>query len=199
MHLDTVLTRALLQTTNAHIEALEGMQIRTVQDLILYLPRSYEDLTQMQTIASAPLEQKTTIRGTVDKIKMVYTKRRKVIVSARFVDSEGSAAEVIWFNQPHIKRMLSEGDEVVLTGKLVEAGYKLQLQSPQFEKAGDRSLVHAGRLVPIYPQHDIINTKWLREKMVLVREAIAELPETLLAEVVNEEQLMGRAEAIEAL
>lgn len=199
MKLDAVLTRVLLQTTNAHIEALEKMEIRTVQDLILYLPRSYEDLTQMQTIASAPLEEKTTIRGTVDKIKMVYTKRRKAIVTARFVDSEGSAAEAIWFNQPHIKRMLSEGDEVVLTGKLVEAGYKLQLQSPQFEKAGDRSLVHAGRLVPIYPQHDIINTKWMREKMTLVRAAIAELPETLPLEVLGDEELMGRAEAMEAL
>src|SRR3989338_4897958 len=105
MRLDMPL-RDVLRTTKAYVEALEAMDLRTVGDLLLYLPRSHEDLTQMQTITSAPLDTKVTIRGTIDHIKMVYTKRRKAIVTARFVDSEGAALEAIWFNQPHVMRML---------------------------------------------------------------------------------------------
>ena len=66
-------------------------------------------------------------------------------------------------------------------------------------KTADRPLVHAGRLVPVYPQHDIINTKWLREKMTIVKDAISLLPETLPAEVLTEEKLISHSEAIAAL
>src|SRR3989344_259310 len=198
MHLETPL-KEVLRTTKDHLEALAGMGLATVQDLILYLPRSHEDLTQMQTITSAPLEEKVTIRGIVDHITLVYTRSRKQIVTAKFTDSEGETAEAIWFNQPHIKRMIKDGDEVVMTGKLIENGYKLQFQSPSFEKGGERPLIHAGRLVPVYPQHDIINTKWLREKMVLVKSAMDLLPETLPADLVKEEHLLSRSQAIRAL
>jgi len=198
MQLSTPL-RAVLRTTENHLAALEGMNIRTVEDLLLYLPRAHEDLSQIQTIARCPLDTKVTLRGTMSKIELVRIRGGKRLVKGLLMDHEGSAAEVIWFNQPHVKRMLAEGDEVVLTGKLQEDGYRLKMISPQFERAGTRPLVHAGRLVPIYPQHDIINTKWLREKMVLVRPACRNLRETLPQEIVAEEKLPSRAQAVEAL
>ena len=175
------------------------MGIMTVGELVAYLPRAHEDLSQIQTIGDAPLGEKVTVRGTVSRVTLVRTRSRKTIVKALFTDLNGGRAEVVWFNQPHVKRMLAEGDEVVLTGKIEEEGYKLKMMSPQFERAGMRPLVHAGRLVPIYPQHDIISTKWLREKMILLRAAIKDLPETLPNAVLEEEHLLSRAGAIEAL
>ncbi|MDD5075366.1 MAG: DEAD/DEAH box helicase, partial [Candidatus Peribacteraceae bacterium] len=191
--------REVLRTTGNHLKALEDMGLRTVEDLLLYLPRSHEDLSQIRTVAAAPLNEKTTIRGTVGKVELVRIRGGRRLVKTLFTDLDGGTAEVVWFNQPHVTRMLKEGDEVVLTGKLQEDGYKLKMMSPQFERAGTRPLVHAGRLVPIYPQHDIINTKWLREKMSVLREAIRELPETLPEEILREEKLLSRAAAVEAL
>lgn len=175
------------------------MNIRTVGDLLAYLPRAHEDLSQMHTIETSPVGEKVTIRGTVDGIKLVRIRGGKQIVTAQFTDSDGAMAEAVWFNQPHIKRMMNDGDEVVLTGKLVLNGRKLQLQSPVFEKATGKPLVHSGRLVPIYPQHDRITTRWLREKMSLLKPAIGKLPETLPQEVVDDEKLLGRAETVKAL
>ncbi|MDD5469998.1 MAG: DEAD/DEAH box helicase, partial [Candidatus Peribacteraceae bacterium] len=198
MQLKTPLS-AVLRTTKEHLAALEGMGMRTVENFLLYLPRAYEDLTAIQTLRTAPLDQKATFRGTIHSLKRVRIRGGKFIVTGQFTDTEESRAEAVWFNQPHVLRMLSEGDPVVLTGKLVRNGTRLQIQSPQFESAVRENLLHAGRLVPIYPEHDLINTKWLREKMVLVREAAAQLPENLPEEVVKEEGLMGRKEAIRAL
>jgi len=189
----------VLHTTKEYVAILKSMGMETVEDLLSYLPRTYEDLSAMHTIASAPLETKVTLRGTVDRLKLVRTRKGKKLVTGIFVDAEGDTAEVIWFNQPHIMRMLTNGDGVVLTGKLVENGYKLQLQSPTFERAGDQPLVHAGRLVPIYQQHERITTKWLREKMVLVRPAIENLRETLPEDVLSEENLLPRRDAVRAL
>ncbi len=175
------------------------MGIETVEQLVLYLPRAHEDLSQIQAIGEVPLNEKVTVRGTVSRLSLVRTRSRKSLVKALFTDLHGDSAEVVWFNQPHVKRMLSEGDEVVLTGKIQEEGYKLKMMSPQFERAGTRPLVHAGRLVPVYPQHDNIHTKWLREKMTLIRRVMKDLPETLPQAVIDEEHLLTRAQAVEAL
>ncbi len=196
--LTTPLQKAL-HTTGDHIVALESMGLKTVGDLLMYLPRLHEDLSTIVTLADVPLGQKASLRGVIGDMKMTRIRGGKMIVSTTFTDTEGGTAEVIWFNQPHVKRMLPDGSEVVLTGKVSEKNYRLQLQSPQFEIAGSRPLVHAGRLVPVYPQHDIISTRWLREKMVLVKDAIDLLPETLPAKILEEEELMTRAESVRAL
>ncbi len=198
MNLRTPLKDAL-HTTRDHLEVLEDMDLKTVGDLLFYLPRSHEDLSQIQTIADSPLNEKVTLRGTIGELKVVRIRGGKYLVSTVFTDTQGTTCEVMWFNQPHIKRMLPDGSEVVLTGKLIEKSYRLQLQSPQFEIAGKQPLVHAGRLVPIYPQHDVISTKWLREKMVLIKPAIDLIEETLPQSVVDEEQLLSKKDAVRAL
>ncbi len=190
---------AVLKTTKPYLEALSGLGMETVGDLLLYLPRSHEDLSTMQTVKGAPLDEKVTIRGVVTRLKLVRTRTGKQLVTGAFTDGEGETVEVIWFNQPHIKRMLTDGQEVALTGKITANGRKLQFMSPTFEQAGDRPLIHAGRLVPIYPQHDVLSTKWLREKMALVQEAIPLIPETLTPDIVEGEHLPTRAEMIRML
>ncbi|TSC79606.1 MAG: ATP-dependent DNA helicase RecG [Candidatus Peregrinibacteria bacterium Gr01-1014_25] len=189
----------VLRTTTAFLQALEAMEIRTVKELLLYLPRAHEDLSDLQTLANAPLGEKVVIRGTISRLKAVRIRGRRTLVTALFTDEEGGQAEAVWFNQPHVKRMLADDEPVVLTGKLREERAKLQFMSPQFERAGTRPLVHSGRLVPVYPQHDVITSRWLREKMVLVRDAIPLLPETLPEDVLRDENLPSRAVAIDAL
>ncbi len=198
MNLKTPL-KDVLHTTNDHIAVLGTMGLHTVEDFLFYLPRAHEDLSSIQTIAQSPLNEKVTIRGSIGALKIVRIRGGKYLISTMFRDTSDEAVEVIWFNQPHIKRMLPENSDVVLTGKIIEKSYKLQMQSPQFEIAGNRPLVHAGRLVAVYPQHDVINTKWLREKMVLVKDAIDLIAETLPAELLADEKLLSKKDAVRAL
>src|SRR3989338_3177779 len=93
----------VLRTTQNHLAALAGLDIKTVGDLLLYLPRSHEDLSQIQTLGSSPLGEKVTLRGTVGALKLSRIRGGKYLVKTRFTDTEGGAAEVVWFNQPHIK------------------------------------------------------------------------------------------------
>lgn len=195
----TPLTSSLLRTTQEFVDALEGMGIKTIGDLLLYFPRAHEDLSAIATIQTAPVGEKVTIRGVLTHLKLVRTRSRKQIVNAKFADENGDLADVIWFNQPHIKRMVTDGDEVVLTGKLTINGRKLVFQSPVFEKQTTKPLVHSGRLVPVYPQHERISTRWLREKMVLIKDAAMHLPETMPESVVREEKLLTRSQTVLAL
>jgi ATP-dependent DNA helicase RecG len=196
-----------LKTTDTYIEALNEIGIRKIEDLILYLPRAYEDLSQMQKLATSNEGDKVTIRGTVNNLKLVRTRTGKKLVQADFADTDGTVCKVIWFNQPHIKRMLSDGEDIVLTGKLVRTGKKFTLQSPVFESGNREMLLHSGRIVPVYPQHDVITTRWLREKMALVKDCIEELEETLPDDLIEgrkknkeeSESLMLRSETIKQL
>lgn len=199
MALCTTLSPKLLKTTQEFIDELRAIGIDTVERLLLYFPRSYEDLSQTVRILDAPLDQKVTIRGIVSELKLVRTRSRKVFVQARCTDDQGTSAQLIWFNQPHILRMLKEGQAVSLTGKITENGYKITMQSPAFEDALRTQQLHAGRIVAVYPQTDKISSRWLREKMVLVRECIADLHETLPPSILHDESLISRKEAVEEL
>lgn len=199
MHLSSRLTSAVLHTTQAHIDALASMQITTVLDVLLYLPRGHEDLSQVRTLAECPIGEKVSVRGTIGTVKFTRLRGGKSLLKTTFTDTVGDTCEVTWFNQPHIKRMLPEESEVVLTGKLKEVGVRLEMASPTFEIAGSRPLLHAGRLVPIYPQHDIITSKWLREKIALLRPVIHDIPDPMSVSLLKDEALMSRSEAVEAL
>lgn len=189
----------VLCTTQKHLHVLREMGLETVEDLLLYFPRAHEDLSTMQRLREAPLNEKVTVRGRMEKLKQIFTRSRKQIITGTFIDEAEMMADVIWFNQMYIMRTFKNGDEVVLTGKISEKNETLQMVSPQIERAGERELVHSGRLVPIYPQHESINTKWIREKMILLRSAIDDIDETLPAALVEEEHLLSRKDAIRAL
>jgi len=197
--LSDVLTPAMLKTTSPFIEALKAMEIKTVHDLLLYLPRTYEDLSESTTLLGAEPNEKVTLHGTIRKLKLVRTRSKKMLVQGQFEDEAGDFAEVIWFNQPHIMRMLKEGQVVTLIGKVVEDGYKLKIQSPQFEDGSRKVALHAGRIVAVYAQSEQISSRWLREKMALVRPMIAELKETLPDDIMASEKLLSRSQTIDEL
>lgn len=200
MRLSDTLTTGLLRTTKTFIDALNAIDIHTVEDLLLYLPRTYEDLSEMQTLETVEEGDKVTLRGTISEIKQIRTRRKGMsLVKAVFTDTEGASCEVVWFNQPHIKRMISDDQDIVLTGKIGWKGSKLTLQSPTFESGDREMLLHSGRIVPVYPQHDIITMRWLREKMTLVQDAILDFEETLPEEILREEELLTRPQMIREL
>src|SRR3989338_6928727 len=199
MDLRDELTTVIIKTILPFIVGLNEMGIRTVEDLVLYLPRTHEDLSHVTNLIDAPLNQKVTLRGTIENLKLVRTRSRKMIVQANFLDENGDRAQVIWFNQPHIMRMLKNGQVVTITGKITENEYRLVIQSPAFEDATRPVALHAGRIVAVYPQTDKISSRWLREKIALVKDAIKDLKETLPQELLEEEALMTRAAAINEL
>ena len=50
MHLTDPLSTSLLRTTKDFVAALNEVGIHTVQDLLLFFPRAYEDLSSMKTL-----------------------------------------------------------------------------------------------------------------------------------------------------
>lgn len=198
MNLSTPLSEAL-STKKEYIFALAEIGLKTVEDLLLYFPRAYEDLSEFKGLHEAKDGETITTKGFLQGIKLIPTKNRKMkLVKAMFYDQAGYESEAVWFNQPHLIRTLPMDKEVVISGKVKLNYGKITLQSPVVEQSKEVQ-IHAGTTVPTYPQHDVITSKWLREKIYPLLYLTKDLPEVLPDEILEEEKLMPKALAVQEI
>lgn len=142
------------------LEQLNKLGIETVEDLIEYYPRDYEDRSQFVPISEIEIGMTNTIRGKVTVSPEARRIRSMTIVSARISD-RSSVIECVWFNQPYIKNQLTPGREYSFTGKVVEKYGRLQMESPDYEPVSDNSL-NTGRIIPIYTVPKKMSQKIIR-------------------------------------
>ncbi|MBU1446362.1 hypothetical protein KKD70_03815 [Patescibacteria group bacterium] len=122
----------VLRTTSTHIARLDDLGIKNVGDLLMYFPRTYNDRSDFTDIVDLRTDQVNTVKGFISHFNTQRTKYGKSITRGILTDDTGSV-EVVWFNQPYIKRVMQNGDEVILMGKLKFAFGKVSLQSPSYE------------------------------------------------------------------
>ncbi len=103
------------------------------------------------------------MKGKLSGLFHKRTNHGKLLTKAIFSDSTGSV-NVIWFNQPFLKKILYNGQKLILSGKAAFKYGKITLQNPAYEEI-QSELMHSGRIVPIYHQTEGINSKWVREKL----------------------------------
>ena len=102
--------RYLKGVGEARAKALNKLDIHTVDDLVAYFPRAYEDRTQFSTILGAPLEENVCIRALVATSPTLARVRRGMqLVKFRAVDDSGSV-EITFFNQTWIRDQIKLGE-----------------------------------------------------------------------------------------
>lgn len=126
--------------------------IRTVADLLLHVPRTYLDRTQLASIAFSQVGDEVTFIGRVERIGQRRPRRKLVIVEALISDGTGTV-KAVWFNQNFREKQLPPGTEVAISGKLEKFQRQLQITHPGIDVlgSGEEPLV-TGRYVPIHPQ-----------------------------------------------
>jgi len=137
-------------------QALRAAGLNTIFDLINYFPRDYDDRSQIKTIEELIPGAVNTIRGTLASEPDNVNPPRKnmggrplTLTKALLKDTTGKL-EMVWFNQPYLKKYFKTGQEYIFTGR-VRHDFKNQLimESPDYEICGDTQL-SGGRIVPIY-------------------------------------------------
>ena len=126
--------------------------LRTVRDLLLWLPRRYDDLRVLHELHALRFVAPDTIvstRASVVRVRAGRTARRGIrIVTADLADETGTA-EAQWYGRQYVERRLHEGDELLFSGKLKKRGATVLLDNPAFQPP-DGDLLHVGRIVPVY-------------------------------------------------
>ncbi|MBT4917660.1 ATP-dependent DNA helicase RecG, partial [Candidatus Peregrinibacteria bacterium] len=187
----------VLSTTSRHLKKLDSLGVKTVKDFLLYFPRTYNDTSEFTKISELTTDQAHTIKGKLTNLFNMRTKHGKKITRGIFTDETGSI-EVVWFNQPHLTRMLPRKAEIILTGKAKYSMGKMSLQSPTHEIIKPyEEQIHTGRIVPVYHETEGITSKWMREKLKPLIDNWLELfPEYMPEEVIQEHDFLPYNEAI---
>ncbi|MEA2620964.1 MAG: ATP-dependent helicase RecG [Chloroflexota bacterium] len=176
-----------------------------VRDLLFQLPRRYDDLREMRKLGDLILVSDGDVvsaEATVADVRVEPGFRGRTQRTIARLEEDTGSIDATWFGRRFIERRLHVGAKVVVSGKIKHFGRRLTLDNPEFQvlagEMGETELLHAGRIVPVYPLTAGLTAIRLR---AAVREALDKAgyayPEYLPAPILAEEGLVPIARAIE--
>jgi ATP-dependent DNA helicase RecG len=166
-------------------EVLAAKGIRTVGDLLHYLPFRYEDRLNPRGISELRAGEMASVIGEVRNSGLFRTRSRPIF---QLTVGQGRARlRCLWFNATYLQDKFKPGQMIALYGKVEEdqRTRELQIIQPQFELLGDSTergssdaekkvaeSLEIGRIVPIYEAAGPVTTKWFRK---IIRTALDNL------------------------
>lgn len=174
-------------------EQFAAAGLRTVADLIDFLPRTHEDFSVVVPIADIQPD-KATIRARCEKIATRPVRRGLRVTTATLADDSGKL-QAVWFNQPYRATQLASSDEEFFFSGIFEFNYnKYQLTNPSAEKVSDLP-VQTDRLLPVYRAVKGLKSQLVRKILAELRPLMTMLPESLPDHIVTSEKLVSRSDA----
>jgi len=157
-------------------EALGKLGLETIEDLLFYLPRRYEDRSKRKTIRELKIGESQVVQGEVVTFGIRRSKKGMSIFQVAVTDNTG-VIYAVWFNQPFLKKFFKQGQKIILYGK-VERYDTIQIHQPEYEilETEKDSSIHIGRIVPVYPLRQDITQRYLRS---VVYHAVKSYPSKL--------------------
>ncbi|MEE9281850.1 MAG: ATP-dependent DNA helicase RecG [Myxococcota bacterium] len=162
-------------------EALARKEIRRIDDLLFFLPRSYEDRRELIPIAELQVGRPACFRGTVTRADLVSTRRGRRLLQA--VVSDGTASvQLKWFRGiPHFRDRIVPGVELLVAGDVRRYRYAKELHHPEVEAlAQGTSLDSLPRIVPTYSTVEGVPPRTLRRVVEAAVERAGDLVEEWL-------------------
>ncbi|MBO8176492.1 MAG: ATP-dependent DNA helicase RecG [Bacillus sp. (in: Bacteria)] len=175
-------------------DGLAQMGIYTIQHLIEYFPYRYDD-NRLKDLATCQHEERVTVEGKVHSEPVVtYYGRKKSRLTVRLLVGR-YLIQVVFFNQPYLKKNLSLNAIITVTGKWDK--YRQTITASEYRLGPFKQ---QSEFEPVYSIKGSITTKSLRKfiSQALQRfhnEIVDPLPESLR----HQYKLLPRQEAIRAI
>ena len=183
---------------------LAAVGLYTIEDLLLTLPRRYEDREHLQPIATVKPDEIASIIGEVRSCGLRTTRRPGFCIFEMVVEDQSSGVRATFLNQPFLKDVFAKHQRVILYGRVnLRRNGGLQFTNPEYEivtgktSAGDDETIHTGRIVPVYEKRGSLTPKMFRR---VVYGAIQRLPDDIAdplpGEIGRQLSLPSRATAL---
>lgn len=182
-------------------QAINGLGVFSLSDLLSYFPRRYEDRSQVKPIALVQDGEAACICAVAANEPVLSRVRRGLdIVRFRAYD-DSCQVDISYFNQPYVRNQIHRGESYRFYGKMEWQGRRRCLTNPIFEKEESVSpLSSTGQIVPVYRVCKGITQKNIRQSIRTALDVCAgEIPDPLPEEILREERLTDAATAYEAI
>ena len=176
----------------ARARSLARLGLETVEDLLGYYPRSYEDRRKMAQAAAAPEGVPVCLKLMVAEPPRLSRIRKGLdLVKVRLVDDTGSITAT-FFNQSYLKEALHTGETYLCFGKVEGPSGRRQMTNPVLERE-DR-VRFTGRIVPVYPLTHGVSNNLLAGLTLRCVEECAALTQEIIPHPVRQAHALAEAE-----
>ncbi|MBI4993883.1 ATP-dependent DNA helicase RecG [Candidatus Wolfebacteria bacterium] len=182
-------------------EKLQKLKIEKVKDLLWHFPFRYEDFSNIVAIKDLKVNERATIQGIIQSIKLRRTWKKKMFIVEALVSDKSGSIRAIWFNQKFLITMLKKNSLVNLAGKVSQSSDGgLMMSHPVHEiltyKKDAEDLRHTGRVVPIYPETKGITSKGIRFLIKPIIDQLEKLEDFLPSEILKKHRILEINEAV---
>ena len=179
------------------VQLLNKLGIFTLQDLITYYPRTYEDRSKPKAIAECINGEEVLIEaiacGKVSDVRLKGKTMQRLMVR----DETGSCT-ITWFNQGYLKNKFSIGQKYKFYGKVTNNYGKITMTSPVYDE--NQKNFNTGKIIPLYPLTYQLSQNVVRRIMEAgLDEVEGNLEETLPQYLLEEYNLQGLNDAIKQI
>ena len=140
----------------ARLKAFEAAGIRSVRDLVMFLPRDYRDLSAFAPLSEVRPGETVSVRVRVAG-EVSQRRARKLVITKVYVTDGSETMAVVWYNQPWLKDQLTRDRELMLYGRCEARGGSIQLSSPTIEQESG--------LIPVYRSISGVPAKAVRQSV----------------------------------
>ncbi|MGN1030618.1 MAG: DEAD/DEAH box helicase, partial [Butyricicoccaceae bacterium] len=129
-------------------EQFEKLGLHTLQDVLNFYPRAYEDRSTVVPIDRLPDGEKVCVRAVVGASPSTARLRRGMELTRCTVFDESGTLLLRFFQQRYVERALIPGEEYLFYGKVQYENGRPVMVAPAFETP--RPGRQGGRIMPIY-------------------------------------------------
>ena len=148
-------------------EQLAQLNIKRIFDLLLHLPRDYEDRSRLVSIADVEHGQSALITG---HIVHIDTKRSGMIVT---VDDDTGTISLRFFKVYRgLVQTMNLGTRLQLFGEVKVSRYGKQIHHPEYQVITDNTVMTDTGLQPIYPTVKGLHQNKLRTLIKLALQTV---------------------------
>jgi ATP-dependent DNA helicase RecG len=133
--------------------------VTSIDDLLRYYPRKYQDYSAITPIIKLQPGQ-VTVKGVFKQVRGRYVRRGMHITEAVLSD-DTSSVRIVWFNQPYRAAAIKSGEEYFVSGQFELARQHLQIMNPSTEAVSDFP-AHTARIVPVYRESKEVKSAEIR-------------------------------------
>lgn len=171
------------------VKLLNRIGIYTLNDLITYFPREYEDRSRTKNIAEL-IDGEEALISAFPVGRMIELRiRRNLTLCKLYVRDETGGCELIWYNQGYLKNVFKQNVRYNFYGKIKKKNGKYEIQSPVYEENG--AYKSTGKIVPIYPLTYSLTQRVLSSIIEAgINEVYGNLEETLPSYIIEKYKLM---------
>ncbi|MBI2026326.1 MAG: ATP-dependent DNA helicase RecG [Deltaproteobacteria bacterium] len=168
----------LLSTSTKNLQYLQGVgpqlarlfeakNIISIEDLLNFSPRTYEDRRNLTTFKELEVGMRQTSKGIISSVRIIPLRKRSLKILECLVTDESSSISLKWFHfkPDSMKKMLTPGRAIVFSGEVQEYRNRKHIVHPDFEieDATNHNSLHFGRIIPIYSITEGLYQKTIRK------------------------------------